>query len=101
MKTKEKVQIKLSSELKHAAKNQEDPEDQQEDVASNVERYTWKTQNLKANLVHGKFTEKEDEELKKAIFYHIGSKISPATFSYRCVEYSVGELCPFLFNFKL
>ncbi len=71
MQTKEKVPIKLSLEFKHAAKKQEEPDDQEEDVASNVERYTWKTQRLKANLVHGKFTEKEDEELKKAIFYYI------------------------------
>jgi len=69
--TNEKVPIKLSSELKHAAKSQEELEDQEEDVASNFEHYTWKTQHLKANLVHGKFTKKEDEELKKAIFYYI------------------------------
>ncbi len=71
MKIKEKVPIKLSSELKHVAKNQEDQKDQQDDVALNVERYTWKTQHLKTNLVHGKFTKKEDEKLKKVIFYHI------------------------------
>jgi hypothetical protein len=75
--TKEKVPIKLSSEFKHAAKSQEVPEDQEEDVASNFEHYTWKTQHLKANLVHGKFTKKEDEELKKAIFYYIRVRSLP------------------------
>jgi hypothetical protein len=75
--TKEKVPIKLSSEFKHAAKSQEVPEDQEEDVASNFEHYTWKKQHLKANLVHGKFTKKEDEELKKAIFYYIRVRSLP------------------------
>jgi hypothetical protein len=72
LQTKKKVTIKLpEEELKHVAMSQEDPEDQEEDLASDVELYTWKTQHLRANLVHGKFTKKEDEELKKAIFHYI------------------------------
>jgi predicted DNA binding CopG/RHH family protein len=78
LQTKKKVTIKLpEEELKHVAMSQEDPEDQEEDVASDVELYNWKTQHLKANLVHGKFTKKEDEELKKAIFHYIRVRSPP------------------------